>query len=188
MRPRKVELLLVVLACSAILSTCGGGGSPTQPDIPTVPIPTGAQVVRFFFADRCPALEDVRLLPILYTRVTITRSGTEWIGRAASPEGGDVELRFHLSGRTGLATSVPIEGTIKGIAIDDAGLITAIEPLNTRGNFGSDGRTTISGFAFAASALVPVAGVSGIGAGTMTVGDKAGHSCAQTRFSWGFGQ
>ena len=61
--------------------------------------------------------------------------------------------------------SLQLTGTIKGTAIHMPELATAPVP-DARVNFGSDGRTALSGVAFGVTSITPVAGMDGIGAGT----------------------
>ena len=178
--PRSV----VVLALAGVLAACGGS-SPTAPGVesPSIQIATGASVLRIFLqAPACPAFLDARTLPLVYTRVTVARVGAEWIAGASSPAAGDVELRFRESGPA-LGGFVPLAGTIKGSANHLADLLTAMPAWATRVDFGSD--TAITAVAFAASATTPIAALSGMGSGTVTMSASTGQSCSGTFFAWG---
>jgi hypothetical protein len=180
------------LACGAAafacaLSACGTGDSPTAPEMPTVTVATGPQVLRLTYQGNCTAPDGRPLVPLVYVRVVVTRGGNEWVGTAATPDAGDIELRFHASGRVVIAGSMPVAGTIKGTAIHNPDLVPTMPPSTTRVNFGADGRTGLNGFAFSPSALTPATGVSGVGSGTVTVSDSDGRSCAGTAFAWGLG-
>lgn len=165
---------------------CGGSSSLTAPDMPVV-IATGTQVLRITFRGSCNTPDGRPFLPLVYARVVVSRIGNEWVGTAAAPDAGDVELRFHVSGLGALAGSMPVAGTIRGTAIHIPELLPAAPPSTTRVSFGSDGRTALNGFAFSPSSLTPAAGVSGIGSGTIAVSDNEGRSCSGTAFSWGLG-
>ena len=178
-------------AVGVISVVCGlwacGGSSPTTPDMPSVVVATGAQVLRLTPQGSCTAPDGRPFLPLVYVRVVVTRASNEWIAAAAAPEGGDVELRFQPSGPVVVSGSMPVAGTIKGTAIHNPEILPALPPSSTRVNFGSDGRTALSGFAFSPSALTPATGVSGFCSGTVTVTDNDGRSCTGTIFAWGLG-
>ena len=82
---------------------------------------------------------------------------------------------------------MPVEGSIAGVATHVPGLAAGPPMANASVDFGTDRRSLIEGFAFAPSSLTPVAGVSGIGGGTITVTDAEGRSCSGSTFSWGLG-
>ena len=170
-----------------MIAACGN--SPTSPttEMPTVAVATGPQALRVTYQGLCPTADGRPLVPFVLTRVTVTRGNGDWIARASSPESGDVELRFYPSGRSVLMGSMPVEGTIRGVAIHNADLQPALPPANVRAAFGSDGRTVLNGFAFAPSGLTPIAGVSGVGSGTVTLSDNDGRSCGGSAFSWALG-
>jgi hypothetical protein len=160
-----------------MLATCSHS-STTSPSDPPVAIATGSQVLRVTFGSPCPGAG----VGIVYSRVDVTRSGTEWIARA-SGDSGDVEVRVHQSGPSLLAGSMPIAGTITGTAVHTPALLPGV-PIDARIDFGSDGHAVLSGFAFAPPAY-PTSFLDGIGSGTITLSDSAGHSCGGTAFSWG---
>ena len=181
---RRFGLVVALLAFSAC-----GSSSPTTPEIP-VPVATGPQVLRITFqgpSSGCSSPDGRPFAPIIYTRVIVTRSGSEWITASASPDAGNLELRFYPTGRSIIAGSMPIGGTIRGTAIHVPDVLPGLPAFTTRVNFGSDGRTTLDGFAYSANALVPGTGVSGIGSGTVSVSDNDGRSCAGSAFTWGLG-
>lgn len=185
MRCGNVRRILGALAIVSAASACGGS-SPTAPAVPSVPVVTGPQVLRITYAGQCAA-DQRPIFLLLFTRVTVIRSGDEWIASASSPESGSVELRFRQSRPSVVANSMAVEGTIKGVADHVPGLGVGPPMTGARVNFGTDGPSVIDGFAFAPSSLTPVAGASGIGAGTITVTDHEGRTCAGSSFSWGLG-
>ena len=155
------------------------------PDTSGVPVPTGDQMLRVTLSTRCPA-DSQPLVPVVFTRITVTRTSTEWIATAASPAAGDVELRFRQSGAALGPGFLPIAGTIKGTAVHMADLLPGLPASDARFNFGAGG-TAVNGVAFSPTALLPAAGVDGTGIGTITVTDGAGRSCTGSTFSWGLG-
>ena len=155
--------------------------------MPSVAVATGPQVLRVTYQGQCAAFESRTIVPIVYTRVVVTRAGAGWIAAASSPAAGDLELRFQSTAASSLAGSMPIQGTIKGVAIHAPDILPSLPAIDTRANFGSDNRTTVSGFAFTVSALSPTAGISGIGTGTVSISNSAGDSCSGSSFSWGLG-
>ena len=175
---------VIPLACA--LWGCNGT-SPIGPDMPTVVVATGPQVLRLTYQGSCTSADGRSLVPLVYARVVVTRSGGEWIAAAAAPDAGDVELRFHTSGPVVISGSMPVAGSIRGTAIHNPDLVPALPPSTTRVSFGADGRTGLTGFAFSPSSLTPATGVNGFGSGTVTVSDNEGRSCAGTTFSWGLG-
>ena len=141
-------------------------------------VPTGAVVLRTVFQASCnggPGLPEVR------TRVTVARVGSEWVGTAGSAASGDVEVRIHEVGPTPSGSSVA--GTIKGTAIHQPELIAA-PAWDGRINFGSDGRTSLTGVTFAANPVSTTYGVDGTGLGAIVLSDSAGRSCQGGSFSW----
>jgi hypothetical protein len=172
---------LAALASAALLAACSDSG-PTAPSGGSVSdqIAPGAYVLRITSA--CSAPGDPRILAFVHSRVNLSRSGNDWIATASSPAAGDVELRLvATSGVPGF--SLQLSGTIKGTAVHMPELATV--PLaDVRVNFGGDGRTGLSGVAFGVTSITPVAGMDGIGAGTITISDGAGQSCTTSGFSW----
>jgi hypothetical protein len=126
------------------------------------------------------------VIPLTFTRVTVTRGNGEWIAAATSPQSGDVELRLRQSDTSVVNGVMRIAGTVKGTAIYDADFPPA-PASRTSASFGSDGHTTVSGFAFNASSLTPTAGANGIGSGTITFSDTEGRSCSGSAFVWSLG-
>jgi hypothetical protein len=186
-RSARVWRIVVAALAAAVLSACSGGGSPTAPEMPPVAIATGPQILRITFQGPCSPSDGRPFVPIIITRVNVTRSGVEWIATAATPQSGTVELRFHLNGLSALGGSAPVAGTIAGTAIHNTDLLPAVPASNTRASFGTDAPTALSGFAFSPSSLTPVPGVSGIGTGAIVIRDDDGHSCNGSAFSWGLG-
>jgi hypothetical protein len=172
---------LAVLAGSMVLAACSESG-PTAPGVPSVAdqIAPGVYVLRITSA--CSAPGDPRIFAFVHSRVNLSRSGSDWIATASSPTAGDVELRLRdTAGVPGM--SLQLSGSIRGTAIHMPELATVPLP-DVRVNFGSDGRTGLSGVAFGVTSLTPVAGMDGIGAGSITVSDGAGQSCTTSGFAW----
>jgi hypothetical protein len=169
---------LSVLAALGLLSGCGNG--PTSP-ASTAQVPVGALVLRIGAPTCTPIGGGSPIFPEVRTRVTVTKTGSEWLGTASSPAAGDVELRFHATTATLGGTFV--EGTIKGTAIHMPELI-ATPAWDSRVGFGTDGLTKLFGVTFSAGAFATTNGVDGTGSGSVTLGDSAGRSCAGTTFSW----
>jgi hypothetical protein len=165
-----------------MLAGCSHSSTTTAPSDSPVAIATGPQVLRATFGSPCPGAGGGALLGLVYARVEVTHSGTEWIARA-SGDGGNVELRVHQSGPSLLAGSMPIAGTITGTAVHMPALLPGV-PIDARIDFGSDGHAVVSGFAFAPPSY-PTSFLDGMGSGTITLSDSAGRSCAGTAFSWG---
>jgi hypothetical protein len=175
-RPPVFLRALSTLTAVALLDSCGGSTS-TSPST-TVQIATGAQVLR---VSACTFTPPVQVLPLLYTRVTVSRVGAEWVATAGTGSG-DVELRFHQVGAA-IPGSIMIAGTIRGTAINIPGLAGSLPAWDGHMNFGGAG-ATINGVAFNASSLFPTAGLDGTGTGSLTLSDSAGRSCTATGFSW----
>jgi hypothetical protein len=169
--------------CAVVLIGCGSG-SPAAPDPgATTIIATGPQVLRVSIQTPC-AQTSRDFLAMTYTRVTVARSGSDWIATASSAAAGDVALRFHQSSSQVLANSFPVAGTIRGTGIHMPELIQA-PAWDARANFGTDGRTVLTGVAFGAGfAGAQTGGLDGQGTGSIVVSDTAGHSCSGSAFSW----
>ena len=175
---------LGALVATCVLSACGG--SPAAPDPPTTdPIATGPQVLRITPQSSCPGSEGRVFIPFVYTRVTVSRSGSDWVAAASTLANGDVELRFRSTGTSGLTGSLQILGTIRGVAIHSPDLVPGVPAWEARASF--TGSSTLVGTAFGVTNLTPMAGVSGVGSGTIAVSDGGGQSCAGTFFSWALG-
>jgi len=122
-------------------------------------------------------------VPFLYTAVTVTRGGSEWIAKAASGAAGDVELRIRVSSSNPAATLV--SGTIKGTAVHMSDIDPGRFPGDTRVNFGDDGRSTLDGVIFPLTPGTTTGAFDGIGTGALVVSNGSGESCSGTTFSWG---
>jgi hypothetical protein len=171
---------LAALTVAALLSACSDSGPAAPGGLGADQISTGAYVLRITSA--CTAPGDPRFVAFVHSRLNLSRSGNDWIATASSPAAGDVELRFQVtSGAPG--GSLRLTGAIKGTAIHMPELTTVPVP-DARVNFGSDGRTTISGVAFGVTSITPVAGMDGIGTGSITLSDGASVSCTTPLFSW----
>ena len=174
------------LAMAWVLSACGG--SPSAPDpTNTVEVATGPQVLRLTYQGTCSAFGAGGLIPFIYTRVTVTRTSSQWIAAASSPAAGDVELRFHATGASVITGSMPIQGTIRGTAIHSPDVLPSLPPSDTRATFSTDGGASLSGFAYATTSITPNGGVGGIGSGAVAISNGAGNSCAGSTFSWALG-
>lgn len=186
MRPSFVVRVLGTVVAAALLVACGSSG-PTTPGgvtLTTLQIPTGPQVLRIVYQSAlCTAFDGDRLIPMIYTPVTVTRAGSEWTARASSAAGGDVELRIHEASAAG--SVVRVAGTIKGTAIHIPELAVGLPAWDSRLNFGSDGRTTLDGVIFPLLPSTTTGAFDGMGTGALTFSDSAGRSCSGTSsFSW----
>jgi hypothetical protein len=169
---------LAILVSAGILAACGD--TATSPSVESSgQVPTGAVVLRLGYQSSCALSTGASIIPDVRTRITVTRSGSEWIGTATSPASGDVEVRFHTTTVSPAGTFV--EGTISGAAIHLPELI-AVPAWDSRVAFGSGAR--IFGVVFTAGALATTNGVSGSGSGPVTLSDSAGRSCSGLLFSW----
>jgi hypothetical protein len=175
---------LVGISLAFCLIGCGGSSTTPTTTPGSVTIATGTQMLRVTNTGASCTINGASIFPMVYTRVTVSQVGTEWKGVAATPAAGDVEIRFHQSGASRIAGSMPIEGTIRGLAIHMPELLAGVPSSNSRMDFGSDGRTTITGYAFSPSPITPTGGLDGIGMGTVTLSDNTGRSCPSTTFSW----
>jgi hypothetical protein len=177
-RPPGVLRPLSTVALAGLLSGCGG--SSTAPDAnASALVPLGPQLLR---VTSCAFTPPAPVFPLLYTRVTVSRVGNEWVAVAGSGSG-DVELRFRQTGAA-LNGSMMLAGTIKGTAIHVPALAGSLPAWEGVVNFGGNAATTINGVAFSASALFPTAGLDGVGAGALTITDSTGRTCSATGFSW----
>ena len=168
-------------ACAAAFIGCGGG-SPVAPEPATSIVALGPQVLRITV--RPPCALPLGVLPMLYTRVTVTPSGSGWLASASSAAAGDVRLRFHASGDGNLPGTLRVGGTISGTVVHMPELLT-VPSGGIRATFGDDG-AVLDGFAFAAGTLNPAtAFLDGVGTGPLTVTPTAtGESCTVNSFSW----
>lgn len=171
----------VAVSIAVLVAGCGGS-SPAAPDSSSSIVALGSQVLRIALATTCGAPQGV--LPMIYTRVTVSRSGSGWVATAGSAAAGDVQVRFQQSGAALVAGSMPVAGSVTATAVHMPELLT-LPAYDLRANFGSDGRTLIQGVAFAAGSLnASAAGLDGTGIGSFTVTNGTGQSCTATSFSW----
>jgi hypothetical protein len=63
-------------------------------------------------------------------------------------------------------------------------LIGGLAAWNARFDFGSDGRTSVSGFVAAATPVSLTNGIDGSGTGSVSVSDTTGRACSGSTFSW----
>jgi len=172
--------LLFAVACCA-LGSCGGS-TPSAPDATAVAIVvTGAEVLRITFQSSCPGLGQ-GVLPLVYTRVNVALTSSDWVASASSPAGGDVELHIRQSGPAAPGI-VPVTGTISGTAIHMPDLFPQAS-WNLSVSF--SGQTLLTGTAFAAGAVpnTTTGGMDGLGNGTVTLTAASGASCSGAVFSW----
>ena len=186
MRPSFAVRALSGLVLAGLLSACGSGG-PTAPGgvtSTTLQIATGPQVLRIVYqSPLCTAFDGDRLIPMVYTPVTVTRVGSEWVATASGAAAGDVELRIREVNSGGF--TVLVAGTIKGTAIHNPGLAVGLPAWDSRVNFGSDGRTTLNGVIFPLTPATTSGAFDGTGTGSITFSDGTGRSCSGTSsFSW----
>ena len=177
------------VAVVALVLTAACGGSSTTPSVVpgSVTIATGPHVLRLTQTGFTCSINGVSINPLVYTRVTVSQVGSEWVVSAATSDAGDVEMRFRQSGTALIAGSMPIDGTIRGQAAHLADLAAGLPPWNSRLAFGTDGRTTITGVAVGTSSGPPNTSLNGTGSGTVTLSDSTGSSCGGSSFSWTLG-
>lgn len=167
---------------AATLVGCGGG-SPTSPDLATSIVALGPQVLRITVQSRCRL--PLGVLPMLYTRVTVTRSGNGWLASASSAEAGDVQVRVEPSGGGALPGTLRVAGTITGTVVHMPELLP-VPSGGVRATFAPDVRSVLEGIAFTAGALnATTAGLDGLGTGSFDVTpDAVDQSCTASSFSW----
>jgi hypothetical protein len=168
-------------ACATALIGCGGG-SPVAPEPATSIVALGPQVLRITLRSPCALPPGV--LPMIYTRVTVTPSGSGWLASASSDAAGDVQVRVQASVGNNLPGTLRVAGTIIGTVVHMPELLT-VPSGGIRATFGDDG-AVLDGFAFAAGTLNPTtAFLDGVGAGSLTVTpDATGEPCTLSSFSW----
>ncbi len=120
---------------------------------------------------------------MLYTRVTVSRSGSGWIAVASSAAAGDVQVSLQPSGRAVLAGTLSVTGSISGVVIHMPELLN-VPTGAVRANFRSPGE--LQGVAFTAGSLnSSAAGLDGLGTGTFSVTpENGGEPCSASAFSW----
>jgi hypothetical protein len=167
--------------CAAAFIGCGGG-SPVAPEPATSLVALGPQVLRITV--RPPCALPLGVLPMIYTRVTVTRSGSGWLASASSAAAGDVRVRFEASAGDNPPGMLRVAGTIIGTVVHMPELLT-IPSGGIRATFGDDG-AVLDGFALAAGTFNPTtAFLDGVGSGSLTVTPTAtGESCSANSFSW----
>ena len=173
--------MLLRALCTLTLAglLCGCSSGPTAPgDGPstTLQIPTGPQVLRV------TACRLLNAAPFVHTAVTVTRVGSEWIAKAISEAAGDVELRIRVTSSNPAGTLVA--GTIKGTAVHMPDLDGGKFPVETRVNFGTDGRSILDGVIFPLTPGARTGAFDGIGTGPLSVSNGSGDSCSAASFSW----
>ena len=99
------------------LALAGCGGTPVSPESSLLPLTPGNYVLVGYAQplSTCQgtgAFQGVTLL----SYITLSRQGTAWLARSATPADGDVELRFEEKG-TSLST-LALAGTARGTARD----------------------------------------------------------------------
>ena len=178
-RWRALAALVVVPALVA-----GCGSSPSSPSAPTQ-LPAADQVLRVTLLAPCvpPDGNVLSLFPAVYSRVTVTRGTSEWVAKAASDRAGDVELRVQATDAAP-GGSVKLAGTIRGAAKHMPEILANLPAWESTINFGTDGRTTVSGFALGAQSTTVNAGMDGVGAGDIILSNGSGATCRGASFSW----
>jgi hypothetical protein len=173
--------LFLVPVAFGVLSSCGGP-SPTAPSVSaTNVVVTGPQVLRIVNQSPCTQLGQ-GVLPLVYTRVSVTRSSNEWVATADDPAAGDIQIRFRQSGEIVIPGSIPVTGTMTGTAVHLPELFSG-PAWDIRATFG--GPASLTGTAFAAGAFGTTAsGIDGVGGGSLTLTDATGNTCTGTTFSW----
>ena len=161
---------------------CGCGSSPTSPAAsPTGIVATGPQVLRILGQAPCTELGQ-GVLPIVYTRVTVTMSANEWVATAASTTAGDIQVHFRQSGPSVVTGALPVAGTVIGTAVHMPELFSG-PAWDLRATF--DRSASLSGTAFVAGTFgSSTGGIDGVGNGSLTLTDATGKTCAGTTFSW----
>jgi hypothetical protein len=163
-------LALTVGACGSTPNAPSGNGDAI--------VPLGEQVLRIL--SRCTAPAN-NVVPLVYTRVTVTRTSSEWLA-ASGGAGGDVQVRLHETGGVTLPGSLPVAGTMTGTAVHLPELFTQPGP-QVRITF--DGGTSLNGVAFAAGTFgAATGGVDGQGIGSLSAIADDGNTCQATSFSW----
>lgn len=152
--------------------------SPAPASSSGVQIALGPQVLR---VTGCGFTPPTPVLPFFYTRVTVSRAGSEWVATAV--ENGDLEIRFHQL--TAAANgAMKIAGTMRGTAVHVSALAGPLPAWEGRVGFGSGSGAAIDGVAFNAGGAFPVAGLDGVGTGTMALIENGGRTCSTTGFAW----
>jgi len=167
---------------SVAVITGGCGPSPTAPAAGATDIVvTGPQVLRIVPQSSCTQLGQ-GVIPLVYTRVNVTRSANEWIAAASSAAAGDIQVHFHQSGANVVSGSIPVLGTAAGTAVHMPDLFPGAA-FELRATFGET--ASLNGVAFVAGAFgATTAGLDGTGSGSFTLTDPTGKTCTGTTFSW----
>ena len=168
-------------ACAGALVGCGGG-SPVAPEPATSIVALGPQVLRITM--RSPCALPLGVLPMIYTRVTVTRAGSGWLASASTADAGDVQVRFQSVGGSNLPGTMRVAGTITGNVVHMPELLS-VPTGGLRATFGGGGGI-LDGIAFTAGSLnATTSGLDGIGTGSFTVTpDATGEPCTVSSFSW----
>ncbi|HEX6974434.1 MAG TPA: hypothetical protein VF147_08535 [Vicinamibacterales bacterium] len=174
----KLTAYLVVAAVT--IAGCGGR-SPVAPESPSSIVVLGPQVLRITPMASCALPRGV--LPMLYTRVTVSRSGDGWVAVAAKDSGGDVQVRFRSTGGINIQGTMRVVGTITGTVVHMPDLLS-VPTGDVRAEFTQT--AALEGVAFTAGALnASTAGLDGLGTGAFSViAPGTDASCSATSFSW----
>lgn len=182
----RLRHLLLVLVTVGVFGGCAGS-SPTAPSAAgtnaaaTNIVATGPQVLRIVNRSPCTQLGQ-GVLPLVYTRVSVTMSSNEWVATASSPAAGDIQIHFHQSGQIVIPGSMPIAGTMAGTAVHMPELFSG-PAWNIRAIFG--GSASLTGTAFVAGVFGSTSvGIDGGGAGSLTLTNATGDTCTGSTFSW----
>lgn len=164
----------------AMLAACGSAPLTAPDDSASGIVVAGAQVLRITLQAPCPQFPR-GVLPLVHTRVTVTRGSSEWVALAGGAAG-DLQVRFHQAGRGAVAGTFPVGGTMTGTAIHMPELIP-VPAWDVRATFGAP--ASLTGVAFVAGALgAGASGLDGTGSGSLTLTDAAGNTCTGNAFSW----
>jgi hypothetical protein len=185
MNQRRLQAGVRCASCVVLTATlveCGGG-SPTSPDLGPPIVALGPQVLRITVQSRCTL--PLGVLPMLYTRVTVTRSGNGWLASASNAEAGEVQVRFEPSGGSAIPGTLRVAGTIIGTVVHMPELLP-VPSGRARATFAPDVRSVLEGIAFTAGALnSTTGGLDGVGTGSFDVTpDAVDQSCTASSFSW----
>lgn len=169
---------LTTLSAVCLLTACSQ--APAAPSGPVVP--TGPLILRAVVQSSCSVAPGASpFMPEVRTRITVTDSGTEWVGTASSAAAGSVEVRFHQVSTA--PDGVTVTGTVRGVAIHMPELVPS--PVwDARIDFGADGHSIVNGTTFGGTAVEMKNGVDGTGTGAITVSDTTGRSCTGNAFTW----
>lgn len=178
LRARPTHALIALL----VMTAACGKSTPTGPEPAPTVLTLGPQFILISQDPSTPGCGSTNVT----TALTLTWSGAEWIAAASGPEAGTVELHFRESGSAAGNGPIPVTGTIKGTATHLPQFLGGVPPYVAQLDFGSDGRTTVSGTIIPPGTTTPYpfAIVEAHGTGSATATDGAGTVCAGTSFGF----